>query len=523
MIEHQIRNVLGASLEKLNISTPLDQIVIETPRNEEHGDYATNVAFSLTKALKKSPALIAQEISTTINDSAHSSILAKPINGFINFFLSDEYLHKEVTSINDNYGKSDKGKGERYLIEYVSANPTGPLHIGHGRWAAIGDSLVKMLKEVGFDARSEFYINDAGNQINKFRESVLAAKKGQPIPEDGYHGSYVLDLAHVDRDPVLAMLEDQEKTLELFRCSFDNWINESSLHQRNLVSQLIEVLKQKNVTYEKDGALWFRSTDYDDDKDRVLIRENGEPTYFAADIAYHYDKFQRDTDHAVNIWGADHHGYVQRMKAALQVILDEKIRSQNKTIDDYFTVIIGQLVKLFRSGEEVRMSKRTGDMITLREVIDEIGVDAARYFLAMRSNDQVLDFDLNLAKEQSSNNPVYYVQYAHARICSIIRKVENYSADTALNRLLEAEERKLLVKLIRFPGLLQKAARDYSPYMLTQYMEELATTFHAFYQRCKVIGDDAAIMDQRLTYIEKASVIIKKGLNLIGVDAPQSM
>lgn len=523
MIEDKLRVVIKAILADFGQSVDMEDILIETPRNTQYGDYATNIAFSLAKVFKKAPKMIAEDISEKINQGEYNGIKANPINGFINFNVPDQMIHEEIINIDDSYGKSDFGKGEKYLVEFVSANPTGPLHIGHGRWAAIGDSVVRMLSEIGFDVASEFYINDAGNQIDKFRGSVDAVRNGQSIDEDGYHGAYVHDLAKIDEDPVKYMLAHQEEVLSGFRCQFDNWFSEKVLHENNMVTDLIDQLKQKGVTYEQEGALWFKTTDFGDSKDRVIIRENGEPTYFAADIAYHFDKYKRGFDHLVDIWGADHHGYIPRVKASIEVLLKDKLAKNEQSVDDVFTVVLGQLVKLIRNGEEVRMSKRTGEMITLSEVIEEIGVDAARYFLAMRTADQMLDFDLDLAKEKSSDNPVYYVQYAHARICSILKKTDVDYGDALISSNLEDAEKILLLKMLRYPLVVKKAALEYSPYILTQYVQELATLFHSFYQKCRVISEDKDVMMRRLSYIDKVRVIISKSLSLVGVTAPESM
>lgn len=523
MIEQKIREVVSKALKKIEITDLHDQIVIEVPRNEDHGDYATNVAFQLAKRLRKAPPVIAQELTATINEIAGPDLTAQPAGGFINFSLSDAFIHQEVIKIDDQFAVSSQGKNQKYLVEFVSANPTGPLHIGHGRWAAIGDSICRLLRACGFKVSSEFYINDTGNQIKNFYASVKAVKEGSPIPEDGYHGEYIKDIAVSKEDPITLVLTQQKLLLSRFRCEFDHWQSETVLHQSGMVQKLIQVFKDRNTTYEKDGALWFKSTDFGDDKDRVLVRESGETTYFAADIAYHYEKYQRDIDHVVNIWGADHHGYVKRMQAAISVILEAKLGTSDFNVDDYFTVVIGQLVKLYRDGAEVRMSKRTGDMITLEDVLDEIDVDAARYFLAMKSNDQMLDFDLNLAREQSNNNPVYYVQYAHARICSILRRSSVPQASVVFERKLEDEERKLLLKLLRLPRQVEVAAITYAPYLITQYMEELAACFHSFYQKCKVISEQDSQMNQRLMYIDRVRLVLAKALDLVGVSAPESM
>lgn len=521
MIDEKLRDLTYNALKEMDVDFDKENIIIEIPRNTDNGDYSTNISFILAKQLKKSPKLIAEEIVATISGKSNICNLTS-VNGFINFTMSDSFLHSQIVNIDEDFGSSIFGNEEKVLVEFVSANPTGPLHIGHGRWAAIGDCVVRMLNKIGYKADSEFYINDAGNQINNFRASVDAVKNGKPVPENGYHGAYVNDLATSDSDPVETMLTEQKNLLTDFRCEFDRWFSETTLHDSNEVNRLLDVIKEKGVTYEKDGALWFRSTDYGDEKDRVLVRDNGIPTYFAADIAYHYNKIQRGYDRIIDIWGADHHGYIARVRASLDVLFGNDLKEKGKNIDDLFTVVIGQLVRLFRSGKEVRMSKRTGEMISLDEVNKEIGTDASRYFLAMRSCDQMLDFDLDLAKQQSSDNPVYYVQYAYARICSILRK-KDFDGKVEGDIALEPEERKLLLLLMKYPNVVMKAATSYSPYMLAQYAQDLASGFHSFYSNCRVITDDASVMSRRFIYIKKLKEVLKDSLYLLGVEAPEKM
>ena len=513
---------------------------IEIPKNQDYGDYASNVSFSLAKELKKSPKDIANQIAEKLNSSnvKHKiSFLAKAQGGFVNISLEKKCLNDLVLSFEDkefvseDYGKSNAGKGRKVLIEFVSANPTGPLHVGHGRWAAIGDSLNRILNFCGYKSDSEYYINDAGVQVQKLRESVAAAKNGQDIPEDGYQGKYIYDLAGADEDPVNLILKDQRETLKSFNVEFDNWFSEKKLHNKNEVDKALDILKKKKSIYEKEGAVWFRSTDFGDDKDRVLIKSDGQKTYFASDVAYHQDKIGRGYEWLINIWGTDHHGYVSRLRSAVSALCskgDEHVQID----DDRFKVILGQLVTLYQKGQPLRMSKRTGEIITLKEVIEEIGIDATRYWLVMRSPDTHLEFDLDLAKEHSQHNPVYYVQYAHARICSILRKVEGQEDNSlggsrglqpAPGIKLEKDERNLLLKILRFPEEVAIAAKNLEPHRLPRYAEELATIFHSFYTNCRVLGEDKKTQSRRLIYIKATEVVLKNLLYLLGVSAPERM
>ena len=508
-------------------------IEIEIPKNQEFGDYSSNISFLLAKKLKKSPQSIAGQIAEKINLD-NNEIIGKAEGAFINIIFKDEFLNKllmefnKVCGLQGDYSKIDIGQGKKVLIEYVSANPTGPLHIGHGRWAAIGDTLKKMLNYCGFSADSEYYINDAGVQVKKLRQSIDAVKQGQNIPEDGYHGKYIDELAKNTQDPVDIILKEQKETLNEFRVDFDNWFSEKKLYEAEKVEKALKILRDKNVLYDKDGALWFKSSEFGDDKDRVLIKSDGEKTYFASDIAYHEDKIERGYEWLINIWGTDHHGYVTRLKSAINALYSSK--GEHKKIgEDKFKVILGQLVTLFQNGQPLKMSKRTGEMITLKEVIDEIGVDAARYWLVMRSPDTHLDFDLDLAKEQSSNNPVYYVQYAHARICSILRKAEEERDITEIDsqkliiETLEPDERDLLLKILRFSEELVESTVKLEPHRLPRYAEELAAIFHSFYTNCRVINEDKKTQARRLVYIKTTKIVLKNILNLLGVSAPEKM
>lgn len=468
--------------------------------------------------------------------------------GFINFTLSNVWLYESLLELcreREEFGHLRKPSGEKVQIEFVSANPVGPMHIGHGRWAALGDTLAKMLKAVGYEVSSEFYINNFGNQMNIFGRSVAIRYQQQlgkevDFPEDGYQGSYIIEIAkeiiaadsrrYLDLPPdeqikIFAeraykqVLNDLKHILADMGVHFDQWFSESWLHSSGYLKETIAKLKTAGYLYEQAGALWLKTSDFGDDKDRVLIRANGEPTYFAADIAYHRHKLSRGYKKLIDIWGADHHGYVKRMRAALSML-----GADENTLE----IIIGQLVNLFSGARQIRMSKRTGEMVTLEELLTEIGRDAVRYFFLMRSPDTPLDFDIELAKSQTSDNPVYYVQYAHARICSILRKAaENDlkpSGADANFELLTAEPELALIRIIaEWPRTLELAAEKRRPYQLTQYAENLATGFHYFYHECRVISDEPRLTQARLSLVDATRVMLKNVLSLMGIGAPEKM
>ncbi|MFA5927907.1 MAG: arginine--tRNA ligase [Candidatus Margulisiibacteriota bacterium] len=500
----------------IQAKTGLDSFTVEIPKSTQHGDYATNAAFILAKQRGENPAALAKQLASEL---ASKEIEAYAIGPFINFKLTDQALTAEVMNIGDDYGASNYGNDRKILLEFVSANPTGPLHIGHGRWAVIGDVLARMQKRLGYAASTEFYINDAGNQINNLRLSVEAVRNGQEIPADGYHGAYIKDLAVKTEDPVEVMLKEQQVVLAKLGVTFDTWFREKTLHEAGEVQKVRDYLD----VYEKDGALWLKTMDHGDDKDRVLIKATGEPTYFAADIAYHHNKLERGFKELINIWGADHHGYVARMQIGLKTELDKH--------QAVLKIIIGQLVNLFRNGEPVRMSKRTGEMITLDEVMEEIGVDATRYFMARYSPDTAIDFDLELAKKQSQDNPVFYVQYAHARICSILRNaveqgidVNTIAGDHTINLIADPHERALAKKLVDFPEELIMCTQNYQPYQLAAFAEELAALFHAFYHNCRVISPDQELTKKRLVFVQKTKTVLGIILEkLLGIKAPERM
>jgi len=522
----------------------------ERPKDKIHGDWATNVAMVLASQTKQPPRKVAESIVKHIDDKKRflSKVeIAGP--GFINFYLSDRWFRetlKEIKLKRDKFGHLDMGCGEKVQVEFVSANPVGPMHLGHGRWAAVGDALANLMTAAGYDVTREFYVNDYGNQMRIFGCSVAARYAeilGEDVvfPEDGYQGEYIKEIAQeiIDKEGGKYLKLSEEQRGEFFKkiayrqvldhikkvlldmgVKFDVWFSETSLHESRAIEEAISELREQEYIFEKDGALWLRTTAFKDDKDRVLIRENGEPTYFAADIAYHKNKLNRGFDKLINIWGADHHGYVQRVKAAIRAL---------GYPEDKLEIIIGQLVNLWRGGELVRMSKRTGEMVTLEELLEEVGSDAARYFFLMRSTDTPFDFDIELAKSQSSDNPVYYVQYAHARICSIIRFAEEkgfFSSDTKgvnLELLCEESELDLIRKLAEFEEVVETSASKMIPYRLTKYAEDLASLFHVFYTKCRVIGDDVELNKARLILVDSARQVLSNVLGLMGVSAPEKM
>ena len=552
LIADHLEGALNAAIEQGQLPQGISvRPLVEKPRDPQHGDYATNLAMALAKPAKMAPPQIAKILLEHIptNGLIASASMAGP--GFINLSLSLDWLRNNVRTVlteKDAYGRSDVGKGEKVLLEFVSANPTGPLHVGHGRWAAIGSTLANVMNAAGFQVHQEFYINDAGNQMLNLGRSVIYRIEGRPIPEgeagkEFYGGAYIHDVAAAARDALGSELDgldedakvkrltqfsrdlllgQQQKTMGRIRCHFDEFFPETRLHQEGAIQKAVEVLKEKGYLYEQDGALWLKSTDFGDDKDRVVIRENGLPTYLAADIAYHWNKLVRGYDKLINIFGADHHGYVARMKAAVQALGYPA---------DKLEIIIGQLVSLYRAGEPVRMSKRTGEMVTLDEVIDEVGPDAARYFLVMRSSDTPLDFDLELAKKETADNPVFYVQYAHARICSILRLAEEQGhslegLDAAdLSALGHEDERVLMLKLASYADEISGAAFAREPHRIARYAQDLAADFHAFYTNCRVLNpEDAALTRARLALAVASRTVLANALEgILGVRAPERM
>lgn len=554
--EKTLNNMIISAIDKAVSTGALPdaekpEFIIEKPADKKNGDFSTNAAMAGARSYRKAPRMIAEAIVSnmdfegTLIDRAE---IAGP--GFINFYLSDRYYSKIVEDAveqGENYGKSDYGKGKRMLVEFVSANPTGPMHIGNARGGAIGDCLASVLEAAGYEVWREFYVNDAGNQIEKFATSLEVrylqeCGKDIELPEDAYHGIDIVEHAknfkaeygekYVDcdskerRDALVAFalpknIEGLERDLKKYRITYDNWFRESSLHKDGSVQKVIDALKEKGVTYEQDGALWFKASEYGNDKDIVLIRANGLPTYIVPDIAYHYNKLvTRGYDKAIDVLGADHHGYVPRMKAALTALGIDASR---------LDAVIMQMVRLVRDGETIKLSKRSGKAITLNTLLEEVPIDAARFFFNLREPNSHFDFDLELAAKQSSENPVYYVQYAHARICSIIRKAKEQGTELRkpteeeLDRLNSSEERELISHLSKLTGEIISAAKQYDPAKITHYVVELATLFHKFYNAHRVVTDDEELMQARLYLCEAVKNTIKNILTMLKIDAPESM
>lgn len=550
-VKSKLKEEISAAVVKAGLASQeqLPDVVLETPKDKANGDYSTNMAMQLARVAKKAPRMIAEELVANF-DKSKASIekieVAGP--GFINFYMNNSYLTDLIPTIlqaGDNYGETTVGGGQKIQVEFVSANPTGDLHLGHARGAAVGDSLCNILAKAGYDVTREYYINDAGNQINNLALSVearyfQALGIDKPMPEDGYHGEDIIGigkmLAEEAGDKLVSMDEEEriaqcreygmkqelaklKRDLEDFRVSFDVWYSETSLYHNGKIDDALAALKENGYIYEQDGATWFRSTDFGDDKDRVLIKQDGSYTYLTPDIAYHRDKLERGFEKLINIWGADHHGYIPRMKAAIQALGYKA---------DTLEVEIIQLVHLYKNGEKMKMSKRTGKAVTMRDLVEEVGLDATRYFFAMRSADTHMDFDLDLAVSQSNENPVYYAQYAHARICSILRQAEEKNltvSDQADFSYISAEkEIDVLKKLGEFPQAIGEAAQKRTPHRITNYIFELASAFHSFYNAEKVLDDEQPEKTKaRLALIKSVQITLKNALALIGVSAPEKM
>ena len=547
----QIKEIISHAAKKAFEREDLPDFTLETPVNREHGDYAANAALTWARELHAAPRAIAEKLLANADFSGtyiEKCEIAGP--GFMNFFLSDSFYGDVVSDVvkkGEDYGKSDFGEGKRVLVEFVSANPTGPMHIGNARGGALGDCLAAVLTAAGYKTEREFYINDAGNQINKFSLSLdlryrQLYEDGIEMPEDSYHGediiahakafaeihgdSYIGKTEKERRDALTAFalpknIENLKVDLEKYRIKYDTWFKESSLHESGATAEVIERLKQSGHTYTLEDALWFKATDYGCDKDFVLVRANGVPTYIVPDIAYHYNKLcVRGFDRAIDILGADHHGYVPRLKAALKCM---------GAPDDRLDVVIMQMVRLVRDGEVIKASKRSGKAITLVTLLDEVPIDAARFFFNLREPNSHFDFDLDLAVSESNNNPVFYVQYAHARICSIIRnlsaegvKVDAENADSLL-LLTAPEERELILYLSSLTDEIISAAKTYDPARITHYVTELATRFHKFYAACRVKTEDKELTNARLLLTTATGIAIRNVLKLLKITAPEKM
>ena len=522
---------------------------VEVPKDPSFGDFSTNAAMTGARIFRRNPAQIAAAIVNNI--SLHPWLAsAEVVGAFINFRMSPDYYSdvvKAVGSEGADYGRSDFGGGKKVMVEYVSANPTGMMHMGNARGGALGDSLATVLKLTGFDVTREFYINDAGNQIEKFKDSLEArylqhflGEDSVPFPEDGYKGADITDRAEefiaVNGDSLLNVPSEERKQallayalpknmeiiradLKKYRAEYDNWFSESDLHKSGAVKEIIEILTKNGHTYSQDGALWYRATDFGAEKDEVLIRKNGTPTYFAADIAYHRNKIvTRGFEKVINIWGADHYGHIARLKGAL-----DAIGVDSSKLD----VIVVQLVRLLQNGEAVKMSKRTGRSITLSDLFDMTGVDAARFFFNLRKSDTHFDFDIDLSVAKTNQNPVYYVQYAHARICSILSvlKAEGINSDKEYSDISYSEpaEKELINKLASYPDELVKTASDYDVSRITKYTVDVASAFHAFYNDCRVKVEDEKVMYSRIALIKAVKTVVENALALLKVTAPEKM
>lgn len=546
-VKQTLVDEIKKSIQQAGITDDVPAIKIEIPKDEKNGDYSTNIAMVLTKIAKRNPREIATLIVENLDATkAHVKSIDIAGPGFINFYLESSYLYEVIDQAmekDERFGYADVPKNEKILVEYVSANPTGDLHIGHARNAAVGDTLCNILKAAGYDVTREYYINDAGNQITNLAKSIEARflqSLGESVdmPKDGYHGKDIKkigedlaatqpELKSLDSDTRIKQfrqlgveyeMKKLKKDLADFNIHFDNWFSETTLYEKGDIKSVLEKITDLGYIYEKDGATWLRTTDFNDDKDRVLIKQDGSYTYFLPDIAYHFDKIQRGNDKLINLFGADHHGYINRLKAAVETFGVDQERLE---------IQIMQMVRLMQNGEEVKMSKRTGNAITLRDIMDEVGIDAARYFLSMRSPDTHFDFDMELAKQQSQDNPVYYAQYAHARICSILRQADEkgYHVEQGLDYTTITNDKaiELLKKIAEFEPMIEGAAEARATQRVTNYIQDLSAHFHRFYNAEKVLTDDENKTKAHLALITATRITLRNALTLVGVTAPERM
>ena len=541
-LKEKLKEMIKSVLNELSIKFDPENIVVEVPKKREQGDFSTNIAMQLTKVLKENPRNIAEKIVEVLSKNTNeikTIEIAGP--GFINIYLNDEYVFSGISNVikqGENYGSSSIGKKEKIDIEFVSANPTGILHLGTARGAAYGSNLANIMSFAGYDVTKEYYINDAGNQIINLGVSLKERYKGlcgleENMPEDGYYGSEIIDIAKnifdkygdskLDEDleffkkvAVDYLLNIIKTDLSNFGVTFDVWTSEKSIRAKGRIEESLKILDEKGLVYKKDDATWLKTTVYGDDKDRVLIKTDGSYTYLVPDIAYHLDKFDRGFDSLVDVFGADHHSYVSRLKASIEALGYDK---------DKLEVRLLQMVRLLRDGEIVKMSKRTGGNITISELVEEIGKDAARYFFATRSLDGQMDFDINLALKKSSENPFFYVGYANARICSILRdaKEKNIDICTEIKEGLDSDSKALLLKVYEFTEVLVSAALKKEPHLITNYVYELASMFHNYYGKHKILTDDIKTSEKRLGLIKTVGITITNALKLIGVKAPEKM
>ncbi len=540
-----VREYIRKAVQALGAEAPF--VELEVPKVAEHGDLSTPVAMTLARGLGRPPRAVAEEIAAVLSGEEPFERVEVAGPGFINFTFKREFLYGELGRLlkdPSRYLRKEMGKGQRLQVEFVSANPTGPLHLGHGRGAAVGAALSNLLQRAGYDVEREFYVNDAGRQVRLLGESIFSRYKevlglSWPFPQEGYRGEYVRGLAETlirtegerfkdsefdevagefIRFGVEQMLKEIEDDLRGFGVVFDRWQSERALYEEGLVQRCLDELRGKGKVYEKEGALWFRSTEYGDDKDRVVIKSDGSPTYFASDIAYHWYKIHRGFQGLINIWGADHHGYIPRIKAVIRALgyPEERLR-----------VLLVQMVTLLRGGVPVQMSKRAGEFVTLREVVEEVGADTTKFIFLTRRPDSHLEFDIEVAKKESAENPVYYVQYAHARIQSIFAKAEEQGLElgeaAGLDRLKEEEEIGLIKKLLLYPLMFEGAVREMEPHRVTFYLQELAGLFHPYYNRHRVLGEEPGLSRARLSLCRAVMAVLGEGLSILGVTAPKRM
>ena len=541
-LKQRIKEIIFCALNNLNIEFNLDDIMVEVPKNRDNGDFSSNIAMQLAKVLKDNPRVIADKIATEISKNVIEIEKVETKGpGFINIYLNNEYVFSGISKIiekGDNYGSSNIGNNKKINIEFVSANPTGILHLGTARGAAYGSNLANIMSFAGFDVTKEYYINDAGNQINNLGMSLKERYKEAcgleyNMPEDGYYGSEIVDLAKKIKDEygvekldsdieffkktaVDYLLNIIKTDLSNFGVTFDVWTSEKDIRAKGRIEESLDILDKKGLVFKKDDALWLKTTVYGDDKDRVLVKSDGSYTYLVPDIAYHLDKFDRGFDYLIDVFGADHHSYVSRLKASIEALGYDKDKLEVKLL---------QMVRLLRDGNIVKMSKRTGGNITISELVDEIGCDSARYFFATRSLDGQMDFDINLALKKSNENPFFYVGYAHARICSILNeaKEKNLKINCDVKNVSDNDSKALLLKVYEFTDVIEAAALKKEPHLITNYVYELASMFHNYYGKHRILTDDVNISEERLGIIKSVGITINNALRLIGVKAPSKM
>lgn len=537
-IKQEVQEILKKSLTNLQIDYE-KEIEVSIPKDKNHGDYSTNIALSLAKSLKDNPTNIANKIKDNIQSEIISKIeVLSP--GFINIFISEQYLLKSINTIikeNTNYGKSNLGQGKKVNIEFASANPTGILHLGHGRGATYGDNLARIMTFTGYDVTKEYYVNDAGNQMNNLGISIKVRYQNlynidATLPEDGYHGQEIIDIAKKIKEEyqdtklnedipffkkygLNILLDKIKKDLDIYRVNFDVFSSEQSLYDRGLVEKVITKLKNDNHCYIEDGALWLKTMDYGDEKNRVLIKSDGNYTYLLPDIAYHCDKIERGFDELIDVLGADHHGYIDRLKASLEMM------GKDSGILD---IKILQMVRLIKDNEELKLSKRTGKTVTLSEIIEEVGVNATRYLFSSKSLDTQLDFNIDLALKQNSENPVYYIEYANARICSILKKSKNFATNIDKYQTLESQYiYNILNKLNEFKDIVETSASKKAPHIIANYVYDLASLFHTYYNQEKIVTEDIQYTSERINLLKAIQIVINNSLNLIGIIPREEM